>query len=127
MSLQDLKTQAMQLPTHERLELIRAIVSSLQTLDVAENWQFLVYRPHPWRRQLVIKGRKLRAATLWQDMIANQMVPEQAAENWNLPLAAVQEVIQYCEAHQDLIRLEAEEEKYRLQAQGVSFESGTAA
>jgi uncharacterized protein (DUF433 family) len=114
MSLQDLKDHAMQLQAHERLELVSAIVNSLQNSAPSASWQFLVARPHPWRKQLAIKGRKLLAATLWRDMIANDMTPEQAADNWDLPLAAIQEAIRYCEAHQDLLRLEAEAEKYRL-------------
>ncbi|WP_199249571.1 hypothetical protein [[Phormidium] sp. ETS-05] len=35
-----------------------------------DTWQYLVERPHPWRRQLYIKGRKLLASTVWQDTIA---------------------------------------------------------
>jgi hypothetical protein len=127
MALQDLKEQAMQLPTHERLELVSAIVRSLQTTPPTENWRFLVSRPHPWRQQLYIKGRKLLAATVWRDMLANAMIPEQAADNWELPLAAVQEAIHYCETHRELLRLEAEEEQYRLQEKGVALEPGTAA
>lgn len=127
MSLQDLKEQACQLPASERLELIGAIVQSLQTSSQTETWQFLVSRPHPWRHQLYIKGRRLLASTLWRDTISNQMSLEQAADNWELPLAAVHEVVQYCETHQDLLRLEAEEELRRLQEKGVSLEPLSAA
>ena len=122
MSLQDLKEQAYNLPVHDRLELLSAIAQSLQNLPAGENWQFLVARPHPWRKQLHIKGRKLLAATVWRDMITNNMSPEQAAENWDLPLAAVQEAIQYCETHHDLLKLESAEEHYRLRARGINLE-----
>jgi len=54
------------------------------------------------------------------------MTPEQAADNWDLPLAAIQEVLLYCEANQDLLRLEAEEEGYRLREKGVSLEPSAA-
>lgn len=121
-SWQELKTQVDQLPVCDRLELISAIIASLQNAPPAENWQFLVSRPHPWRKQLYIKGRKLLASTLYSDMIANNMTPDQAADNWELPLAAIQEAIQYCQTHQDLLKLEAEEERYRLQLQGVPLE-----
>jgi hypothetical protein len=127
MSLQEIKEQALQLATSDRLELISTIIQSLQGNPQVENWQFLVYRSHPWRKQLSLKGRKLLASTLWQDMIANHMTPEQAADNWDLPLAAVHEAIHYCETHQDLLRLEAEEERYRLQEKGVSLEPIAAA
>ncbi len=127
MSLQNLKEQACQLPISERLELAGAILHSLQSTANPETWQFLVARPHPWRQQLYIKGRKLLAATLWRDLLSNHMTPEQAAENWDLPLAAVCEAIRYCETHQDLLKLEAEEERQRLHAKGVSLEPQTSA
>ncbi|HLO87878.1 MAG TPA: hypothetical protein VK203_23115 [Nostocaceae cyanobacterium] len=123
MSLQELKEQACQLSVSDRLNLINALVQSLQTSPLTENWQYLVTRPHSWRKQLYIKGRKLLAATVWQDMSSNQMSPEQAAENWDLPLAAIYEVINYCETNQELLKIEADEEKYRLEAKGVSVES----
>jgi uncharacterized protein (DUF433 family) len=126
-SLEELKQQATQLPAPERLELVSALIRSLQGISSDGDWQFLLARPHPWRKQLFIKGRKLLAATVWRDMVANQMSPEQAAENWNLPLAAIQEVVQYCETHQDLLKLEAEEERYLLQESGFSVETGSAA
>lgn len=127
MSLQDLKHQVTQLPTSDRLELITAIIQSLQSPPAVESWQYLVHRPHSWRQQMSIKGRKLLAATVWRDMLANQMTLEQAAENWDLPLAAVQEATHYCETHQALIQLEAEEERFRLQEKGVFLEPGSAA
>lgn len=122
MSLQELKEQAYRLSVSDRLALISAIVQSLQDIPQTENWQYLLNRSHPWRKQLYIKGRKLMASTVWQDMVANQLSPEQAAENWDLPLSAIREVIQYCETHQDLLKLEADEERYRLEAKGVSLE-----
>ena len=127
MSLQDLKKQVMQLPPHEQLELMSSMLGSLRDTAYSQSWQFLVARPHPWRNQLAIKGRKLLASTIWRDMLANTMTAEQAADNWDLPLAAIQEVIQYCEAHQDLIRLEADEDHHRLSEQGGSFEPHAAA
>lgn len=97
------------------------IVQSLQDTAQDEDWQYLVTRPHRWRRQLYIKGRKLLASTVWQDMIANQMSPEQAAENWDLPLPTIYKVIRYCESHQELLKLEADEERYRLEEKGDSL------
>ncbi|WP_071527224.1 hypothetical protein [Nodosilinea nodulosa] len=127
MSLQDLKTQITQLPAQDRLELVSTIIQSLQGLPQPEDWQFLVARPHPWRKQLFIKGRKLLASSIWRDMLTNGMTPEQAADNWDLPLVVIQEAIQYCEAHQDLLRFEAEEERHRMQEKGVSLEPSPAA
>ena len=123
MSLQEIKEQVNQLSVSDRLALISAIIQSLEDSNLQENWHYLVARPHPWRRQLYIKGRKLLASTVWQDKIANEMTPEQAAENWDLPLPAIYEVIHYCESHRDLIKLEADEERYRLEEKGVLYES----
>jgi hypothetical protein len=126
MSLQELKEQAYKLSKSNRLALIGALVQSLQNTAEIEDWQYLVTRTHPWRRQLYIKGRKLLVSIIWQDMIANKMSAEQAAENWDLPLPAIYEVARYCESYQELLKLEADEE-HRLVTKGVSFEYRTAA
>ena len=127
MSLQELKEKASQLSVSDRLALLGAIVQSLQSTLEIENWQYLVSRPHAWRKQLYIKGRKLLASTIWRDITANQMSPEQAAENWDLPLSAIYEAINYCENNQELLKLEADEEGYRLEAKNVQLEPTNAA
>ena len=127
MSLQELKEKASQLSVSDRLSLLGAIVQSLQSTPEIENWQYLVARPHAWRKQLYIKGRKLLASTIWRDMNANGMSPEEAAENWDLPLSAIYEAIDYCENHQELLKLEADEERYRLEVKGVQVEPANAA
>jgi hypothetical protein len=111
-----------QLFLHTPLGQIRLLIPELEPVRTDE-WEYLVARPHPWRRQLYIKGRKLLASSVWRDMITNQMSPEEAADNWNLPIAAIYEAVSYCETHQELLKLEAEEERYRLQEQGVNLES----
>lgn len=85
-------------------------------------WQWLVERPHPWRRQLWIKGRKLQASAVWLDAQANGLSAEETAENWNLPLSAVEEAFAYCETHRALIEAEADEERQRLLAEGINPE-----
>ena len=74
------------------------------------DWMFLVSRPHAWRRQLYIKGRKVLASTVWGDMIVNDQTLAETAADWDLPLEAVHEVIRYCEANRDLLAMEAQEE-----------------
>ena len=127
LSLQELKEQAFKLSISDRLELVSAIVRSLQIPADSDHWEYLVTRPHAWRKQLYLKGRKLLAFTVWNDMIVNELSPEQAADNWDLPLTAMIEVMRYCETHQELLKLEASEERYRLEAKGVEIESTTAA
>ncbi len=48
------------------------------------------------------------------------MSQEAAAENWDLPLAVIQEAVLYCETHQELLTLKAQEERYRLEEHWVS-------
>lgn len=96
---------------------VRVLIPELEG-PASSGWTYLVSRPHPWRRQLFIKGRRLLASTVWGDMRANGMTVGEAAENWTLPPAAIEEAVHYCEAHRDLIALEADEEKRRLQEAG---------
>ena len=84
-------------------------------------WQYLEKRSHPWRQQLYIKGRRVKANVIYSDMIVNEETPEEAAENWDLPLAAISEVIEYCQSHQELLKQEAAEER-RIVLEGVTLE-----
>jgi uncharacterized protein (DUF433 family) len=102
-------------------QMTQILIPELQPLG-AEGWRYLISRPHPWRRQLYVKGRKLSAYTVWMDMQANQMTPEAAAANWDLPLEAIIEIIRYCETQRELLSLEAAEEHRRLAEEGLSLE-----
>ncbi len=76
MTLSELLPAVQQLSTSDKRELVRLLTAELSAdsnPSPAESWTFLVARPHPWRRQLYIKGRKLTAFTLWQDLLTNQM------------------------------------------------------
>ena len=99
----------------------RLLIPELQPPASGE-WTYLVARPHPWRRQLFVKGRRLRAFTVWMDMQTNGMTPEEAADNWDLPLAAIEEIRRYCEEQRALLEMEAEEERRRLLEEGVNLE-----
>ena len=91
----------------------RLIIPELE-LAAEGGWQFLTERPHPWRRQLWLKGRKLPASVVWTDWRVNGGTVQEVADNWDLPVAAAAEALRYGETHQDLLRMEAEEEKLRL-------------
>src|SRR5262249_31015015 len=60
------------------------------------------------------KGRKLLASAVWLDALTNGMGPREAAENWDLPLEACEEIFAYCETNKALIEAEANEERQRL-------------
>jgi len=85
------------------------------------SWTYLVERPHSWKKQLFVKGRKLTAAQVWLDMQANKMTPSEAAENWELPEEAISEITEYCESNTPLLKMEADEEKLSLISQGVKL------
>ena len=112
---------------NEDAERAAAILQLAQNQVEIDDWKYLAKQNHPWRKQLYVKGQKLLASTVWQDMITNGMSVEAAADNWDLPLDDIDEIIRYCESNQDLLKLEADEEHYRLVANGVSFEPKIAA
>jgi hypothetical protein len=86
---------------------------------------YLVPHEHPWKRQLYVKGRKLPAAAVWSAIKTNNLSLEQAMDNWDLPAAAVNEIIEYCESNQDLLRMEAQEELRRLREKGIEVDTVT--
>src|SRR5258708_1201763 len=64
-------------------------------------WKHLIYRPHPWRRQLSIKGRNITVGQLMSTVRANQYTPEQASENLELPIGVIYEVLAYFDENRD--------------------------
>jgi uncharacterized protein (DUF433 family) len=91
---------------------------------VAHNsrWQYLVVRPHPWRRQLAIKGRNMTVGQLVSTIQANHLSPEQASDDLELPLEVVHEALTYYAENRALIELETVEERRRLSERGYSLE-----
>lgn len=85
-------------------------------------WVWLTPRPHAWRRQLWVKGRRLLASQVWRDMLVNEMSEVEAAENWDLPVEAIREIMAYCAEHADLIAADVAEERQRLQQAGGALE-----
>lgn len=83
-------------------------------------WQYLEPRPHSWRKQLYIRGKRIKASVIYFDMIINNETPVEASENWDLPLAAIEEVIEYCQSHQQLLEQEAAKER-RIVLEGVTI------
>jgi len=101
---------------------VRLVIPELEARANGQ-WRWLVERPHPWRRQLWVKGRKLWASAVWLDALTNGMGPREAAENWDLPLEACEEIFAYCEANKALIEAEANEERQRLKRANVDVDA----
>lgn len=96
--------------------------SRASVLPANELYEHLVVRPHPWRRQLALKGRNMTVGQLVATMRANDLGPEAAAEDLDLPLAQVREALAYYEANHDLVDAELREDKRRLQDKGYPVE-----
>lgn len=109
-----------------REQLEKIIIPDLEVLKLSQ-YKYLIERPHAWRRQLYIKGRRLLAATVYGTMLVENMTPEEAARDWDLPLAAIHECIRYCQENGSLIRMEAEEERRQLASEGIIIESSPVA
>lgn len=103
-------------------EKTRVVIPEIEP-PAKETWKYLVERPHKWRRQLHVKGRRLRAFSVWMEMLVNDQTREDAAHNWDLPLEAIDEITSYCEQNQGLLEMEADEERRRLLAKGIDLES----
>ena len=85
-------------------------------------WRYLVARPHPWRRQLAMKGRNMTVGQLICTVRANQLGAEQASQDLDLPLEAIHEAMTYYTENRALIELEAAEERRRLSERGYPLE-----
>ncbi len=79
------------------------------------SYDFLVRVPHPWRRQLVFKGRRLTPAQVVAEMRANGWGVEDAAREFDLERRAVLEALHYVDRYQGLIAAEAAEERRRVE------------
>ncbi len=103
-------------------EKVKEKIKEKKTSNEEKHWHYLETRPHPWRKQLYVKGRKLKAFGVWMDAIVNEMTPTEAAEEWDLPLAAISEIFEYCETHQELLKYEADLESHYLKERGIDLE-----
>ena len=83
-----------------------------------KHWVYLDRKPGSYYRQLFVKGRNIRATTLYDDYVDEEepRTPEQIATDWELPLAAVQEAIAYCESNPPEILQDWEMEEASIQA-----------
>lgn len=104
---------------------LRTIISKDEVLSddpPGWRWKHLVAVDHEWKKQLHALGRKLPASTVWVAMQANKLTKDQAVENWDLPLSAIDEIIEYCEANKELLENEAAEERRRLEEKGIKID-----
>ena len=82
-------------------------------------------RPHPWRKQLYIRGRNMTVWQLVSGILTYNQTPEEAAEDFELPLDTIAEALLYCVENWNLIQTEREEEWGRLVKRGIIKEEDT--
>jgi hypothetical protein len=114
--------QQMQHQLTEALGRIQHLEAEISSGKELSRWQYLVARPHRWRRQLCIKGRNMTDGQLISTVRANRYTPGQASEELNLPVAAIDEALAYYAENRDLIEMEAIEERRRVGERGYPLE-----
>lgn len=88
-------------------------------------WRHLEPRPESCYRQLFIKGRRIRAEILYSLTIPAHdtgefYTPQQIADDYGLPLEAVQEAIAYCETDPPEIEVDHRREERLAEASGMN-------
>ena len=85
-------------------------------------WRFLERDPKSSYRQLSIKGRRIKARTLY-GLYASEEEPrtiEQIAADYQVPVEAVKEAIAYCESDPPELRQDFRYEEMIMEAAGMN-------
>jgi uncharacterized protein (DUF433 family) len=83
-------------------------------MSESNGYQFLEMRPGYSVRQPFVKGRGIWAEVLYRETIGEDArTPEQLAQDFEVPLGAVLEAIDYCVNNADFLREEHEREQVR--------------
>ncbi|HEY1860169.1 MAG TPA: hypothetical protein VGG61_07435 [Gemmataceae bacterium] len=86
-----------------------------------KTWLYLERDPKSSYQQLSIKGRRIKARTLYGLTQGEEaMTPEEVAADRDLPLEAVLEAIAYCETNPPEIREDFEREERLDEAMGFN-------
>ncbi len=81
-------------------------------------YQYLEHRPDKKSQELFIRGRGVRASTIWHDRFISRFSPNQIAADRDLPLEAVYEALEYCQENWESICREKDLERQRLEQMG---------
>ncbi len=84
-------------------------------------WKYLERDRFSSYRQLSVKGRRIRARTLYSAYVNpdEPRTPEQIAADFDVPVEAVREAIAYCESDPPEIRQDWEDEEALYRASGM--------
>jgi uncharacterized protein (DUF433 family) len=79
--------------------------------QVEPEYPHLELRPDKDTQELHLRGRGIKASTIWHDRYVLHYSPEGIAFDRDLPLEAVYEALDYCQKHWEDICAEKEREK----------------
>jgi uncharacterized protein (DUF433 family) len=87
----------------------------------SHTWTYLERDPKSAYKQLSIKGRRIKARTLygWYMSEEEPLTIEQIAAEYELPIEAVKEAITYCQSDPPEIREDFEREQASMKAMGL--------
>ena len=89
-------------------------------MSIQIQYEFLESRPRSNYKQLWVKGRHMRAEVLYRYTVGSEPEsPEQVAKEYDLPVAAVLEAIDYCTRNRDLLDTERSQEAASIRARGL--------
>lgn len=89
-------------------------------MSVQTDYQYLEPRQRSNYRQLWVKGRHMRAEVLYRYTVGPEpQTPEEVAKDYDLPVKAVLEAIDYCIKNKDLLDEERARGDARMQELGL--------
>ena len=95
------------------------------TTKIETQYQHLEPRPGSNYRQFFLKGRRIRAAVVDEAVHGpDPRTPEEFAQNYQVPLPAVVEALDYVAQNRPLSQLERDEETAMLRARGLDRPGG---
>jgi uncharacterized protein (DUF433 family) len=101
---------------------LKISASEVVMAETQTKWQYLERDPKSSYRQLSIKGRRVKARTLYGRFMSAEdpQTIEQIAADWNLPIEAVKEAIAYCQSDPPEIRQDFLVEEVLMEASGMN-------
>jgi len=89
-------------------------------MSIQIQYEFLESRPRSNYKQLWVKGRHIRAEVLYRYTVGPEPEPPvQVAKEYDLPVAAVLEAIDYCIRNRELLDAERSQEVASVRARGL--------
>ena len=91
-------------------------------MSTTTKYQYLERDPMSSYKQLSIRGRRIRALTLYGAFVREEerMTPEEIAADYDLPLNAVLEAIAYCQSNPPAIAEDLRREEALAEATGMN-------